>query len=70
MDPRQLEKLKRKLPKGFARVIASRCNLSANAVRHVLNGRYNNDRVIHEAIKLARQEKERQAEIIEAIHRL
>lgn len=54
MEGIDLEKLREKLPKNYRIVISEKLGITADAVYKVLNGKFNNENVIDEAILLAK----------------
>jgi nitrous oxidase accessory protein NosD len=61
MTTRDLDKLKKKLPKGYSIMLWKRLNkYSVSAINRVLRGDYQNNIIIDEAIRLA---EEHQAEL-------
>lgn len=58
--PEQLEILKKALPHGSIKNIATKAGVSRQAVSDVLKGEYYNESVITEALNIIEREKEKQ----------
>ncbi len=64
------KKLKEKLPRGYAKTIANKLDISESTVRKVLNGQRNNLNVIEAAIELAKKALQRQNDMKKEIESL
>jgi len=70
MNKTDLKKLRKRLPRSWAKLIAEKLNLSPIYVFKVLSGDRNNDTVILAAIDLAEESKEEKEKMRERIHSL
>ena len=55
--------IKDHLPSGSTSKIAGKCNVSARYVRMVIDGQRNNEKVLTQALKLAKKEKIRKEKL-------
>jgi hypothetical protein len=58
MTNTELEKLRKKLPRGYGKKIAAITNETRGVVYRVLTGEFNNDSIIDAALKLALEKAE------------
>jgi len=59
MNTEDLEKLKKKLPRGYRQMLIERTGYSLPAIDSVLRGDYMNERILDAAIKLAQEHQEK-----------
>lgn len=71
-DPHTLEKLRLSLPRGYRQEIARRLNsrFSIEHIRLVVNGQRNNDEILAELLKYAKEEKVKAENMRRAIEQL
>ncbi len=70
MTPDTLKKLKEKLPRGYAKKIANKLNISESTVRKVINGQRNNFNVIVVALELAKETLQQEKKVLKEIESL
>lgn len=70
MTKASLQKLKDILPRGSVKIIAEKSDVSLSTVRKVLSGERRNQKVLEEAIMLAKETQEKESSLNNEIQNL
>lgn len=70
MTAEELDSIKKKLPRGYRKELASRTGLSVSAIYDVFRGRYHSDKVIEEALKWAEEIAVKDQELRDKLNKL